>query len=177
MTRYFIALAALTLVAMGTWFSTNTSASGVTMGIDADNSTNSANILGTIDTCRSVDVGADFAIDVWVKDVSALQSFEARVKFDGTKIVATSVDDQLFRAGFSGSGDETQPGNPANGSYYVSVGSAGATSDGSGVLARIGFHAEAAGIVPLTLHSPSLTSGPDAIQFTYSNAVIAVGQP
>ena len=121
---------------------------GTIVGVDAITTGNTATSLGSIDRCVSVNPNDTFFIDVFVKDVTALNTWQGTLRFDGSLLQVTSTNVAYFL--------QTTPGSVLyNGSDSVpnSTGSfqAGATDQeylpesGSGVLGRLGLKALAAG--------------------------------
>ena len=118
------------------------------VGVDAITTGNTATSLGSIDRCVSVNPNATFNIDLFVKDVTNLNTWQGTLRTDGSLLQVTSINVGYFL--------QTAPGSVVyNGSDAVpnSTGSfqAGATDEeylpesGSGVLARVGLKALAAG--------------------------------
>jgi hypothetical protein len=59
------------------------------MGIDTDVSGNSALALGTIQACRVISAGAIIDVDLYVRNINDIASFEAYIKYDPSKITIT----------------------------------------------------------------------------------------
>jgi hypothetical protein len=123
---------------------------GTIVGVDAITTGNTATSLGTIDRCVSVPVDPNnqFYVDLFVKDVANLNTWQGTLRFDGSHLQVASINVGYFL--------QTSPGSVLyNGSDSVpnSTGSfqAGATDQeyypesGSGVLARVGLKALSAG--------------------------------
>jgi hypothetical protein len=135
---------------------------GTIVGVDAITTGNTATSLGTIDRCVSVSPNATFYIDLFVKDVTNLNYWSGTLRFDGSRLQVTSINVDYFL--------KTTPGSVVyNGSDNVPSSSgafvAGATDQeylpesGSGVLARVGLKALAAGTSRMYFTWPVSASG------------------
>jgi hypothetical protein len=149
-------------------------AAATTIGIDANATGNTAMTLGTIDSCRSVNVGApDFDIDVYITDASGLTDWSIYLTYDHARLSVAS---------FSTSFMEPQYGQASfdygNGLLYLASAQTGGAS-GSGVLARITFHALSNGSSAVHIRTdwpylPLLNNA--GFSGSVSDAQIAIGQ-
>jgi hypothetical protein len=140
---------------------TTVSAADITLGVDVTTDGNSASTLGTIDSCKQVAVGASFDVDLYITDVTGLQGWEYYLSFDATKVHVTGQE-ALMVTGF----DASDPVPNTHSPHFVGVGSS-MPSSGSGVLARLTFEADAAGVSNIAIaHNPiwpSLNPGSNPI--------------
>ncbi len=156
-------------------------ATATAVGIDADPTGNTATTLGTIQSCRRVEVGQYFSVDIYVQGVSGgISGFSAMILYNGPSGVlriptvsqgGTDTDVNLLLANASGSNVVNQsdplPGVlDASGQYTAAAtdqGGPGAAESGDGVLARVTFRALSSGRSSLLLaipnNSPYLTGG------------------
>jgi len=114
--------------------------------MDADPSGNEPTSLGTLNECRSVDVGDSFDVDLVIEDVTDLIVFQASVGFDASLIeIKDRQVDTMFLAANEGSNvidtSNRLPSPPPYGVSGVEIGDPGAADSGSGVLARLTFEA------------------------------------
>jgi len=133
-----------------------TAQQGLSVGVDADPSGNTATSLGTIDSCVSVKKGDEFAVDVFVTEVSDLLGWEAYFSFDGSILNVTDRDVKLFQAASAGSDVfDASESLPSSGGLYrlgaIDIAQPLAPDSGSGVLARLTLEAVGAGISPAIL--------------------------
>ena len=136
---------------------------GLTVGIDADPSGNTATSLSSIDACTSTSSGSSTTIDLFITDVSELLGWISNISYDPSLIAITNINVRMFQAadGHSNVFNASNPTPDTDGSFYASAVDLNAPpyeDSGSGVLARITISALAAGISPLTISSPSLTN-------------------
>jgi hypothetical protein len=118
--------------------------------IDAITSGNQPASIGTLDECRSVDVGDTFEVDLVIEDVTDLIVFQASIGFDSTllEIKDRNVDSMFLAANDDSNVIDTSnrlPSPPPYGVSGVEIGDPGAADSGSGVLARLTFEALKAG--------------------------------
>jgi hypothetical protein len=76
--------------------------SAVTVGIDANPTAtpeNTGNSLGSIESCRSVNLGDTFAVDFWVKDIPSpgLEGFQGALNYDKDLVNVTWYDVIVLR--------------------------------------------------------------------------------
>jgi hypothetical protein len=153
-------------------------AAGITLGVDVTTDGNDASHLGTIDNCKRVEVGNDFDIDVYITDVTGLQAWEAFFAFDGSLLTLTGQQEMMI-AGFPAS-DPVPDSGPHN--HFLGYAKAPPSVDGSGVLVRLTFHANAPGVSTASISynplGPHLNPGSDPIAFDgpIFPASIAIGQ-
>jgi hypothetical protein len=168
----------------------------VTVGIDADPTGNTANSLGSIESCRSVNNGATFSVDFWVKDIPSpgIEGFQANLGYD--KILLKVTGNNVNRLLGVGSGSSVVDWTPdtlpdTDGKFTPAATDFGAgpehSETGSGVLARITFQAIANGTSPLTLTKVKLmdaagdpigdTNGDKIFDGPIFNAEIRIGEP
>jgi hypothetical protein len=110
------------------------------IGVDANTTGNTATSLGTINGCISVNSTDSFSIDVFVEDVTNLNSFDGTFRFDGTILEVTDVDVQQFLATAPESSVTSYSGSVPNhsGSFLVNAMDYGeAPESGEGILARL----------------------------------------
>jgi len=135
---------------------------GLSLGIDANPSGNTATSLGSIDACTSASSGSSTTIDLFVTNVSDLLGWNSRIIYDPSLISVTNINVKMFQAadGHSTVFNASDRTPDSDGSFYASAVDLRAPpyqDSGSGVLARITVSALAPGVSPLTISSPSLT--------------------
>jgi hypothetical protein len=143
---------------------------GVTIGVDADPTGNTATSLGAIQASRTVACGETFEIDLFIQDVTALWTWSVLLEYDPSVLRITGQDVQMFQAANAGSdvrdrsvGDRGLAGGWGGGDYDVAaadVAEPPAPDSGSGVLARLTVAAVGAGISPLNVQIPTLWGYP-----------------
>lgn len=145
-----IAIGGLALTGPGTADTpTTVLAADITLGVDVETAGNDASTLGTIESCKRVNVGASFDVDLYITDVSGLRAWEYYLAFDSTKIHVTAQDFQMVK-GF----DASDPVPDSHSPHFLGIGSTSQVS-GSGVLARVTFQADAAGVGNIAIsHDP-----------------------
>ena len=171
-----LALAVLSYAALGGHAAPSTAdAAGETLGVDVTTDGNSASGLGTIDSCRSVNVGdADFDVDVYVTDASGLIGWSVYLTYDPARLSVASFSTSFMEPQFPASYDY------GNGVLYLaSAQTQSGGASGSGVLARITFHAVSNGSSALHIRTdapyvPYLNNDP--FFGSVSDAQIAIGQ-
>jgi len=136
---------------------------GLSLGIDADPSGNTATSLSSIDACTSASSGSSTTIDLFITNVSDLLGWNSRIIYDPSLISVTNINVKMFQAadGHSTVFNASDRTPDTDGSFYASAVDLSAPpyqDSGSGVLARITVSARAPGISPLTISSPSLTN-------------------
>ncbi len=117
--------------------------------IDAITDGNSATHLGTVDTCATVHVGDTFTVDVGVRDVTNLSSWELTFVDNRSIVEIVEQDVRLFLTAEQGSKpiDASEPLPDGDGRHLLSLGDlSSATESGSGVLARLTLKAIAPGL-------------------------------
>ena len=129
---------------------------GLSIGVDADPSGNTATSLGAIDSCVAVKKGDTFQVDVFITGVSNLLAWEAYYSFDGSIVNVTDRDLKLFLAADPNADVfDASESLPSSGGLYrlgaVDMGHPSSPHSGSGVLARLTLKAVGAGISPATL--------------------------
>jgi len=133
------------------------------VGVDTNTTGNTATTVGTIDRCVSVNPGNTFYIDLVVKDVTDLNSWDGTLSFNETKIRVNSlVVDGYFLGSAGYPLMNCYPGPGDDGTCQVSnVDTNYAGHTGSGVLGRLQLTALAAGTSKLyfTLSWPFGVSG------------------
>jgi hypothetical protein len=148
-------------------------AAGITLGVDVTTDGNSASQLGTIDSCRQVNVGdADFDVDVYVTDASGLMGWSVYLTYDPARLSVANFSTSFMEPQFPASYDY------GNGLLYLASAQPGGAS-GSGVLGRITFHAVSNGSSPIHIrtdgpYAPYLNN--DQFSGSVSDAQIAIGQ-
>jgi Cohesin domain len=171
-----LGLGVLFVAAGAAWFGAFTShAAATTLGIDANATGNDAMTLGTIDSCRSVNVGdADFDVDVYITDASGLMGWSVYLTYDPALLSVASFSTSFMEPQFPASYDY------GNGLLYLaSAQTQNGGASGSGVLARITFHAVSNGSSALHIRTdapyvPYLNNDP--FSGSVSDAQIAIGQ-
>lgn len=124
-------------------------AADTTLGVDADTAGNSASSLGAIESCKQVNVGDPFDVDLYITEVSGMRSWEYYLSFDTAKIHITAQAFQMIN-GF----DASDPVPDSNSPHFFGNGQ-GAPVSGSGVLARVTFEADATGVAIIAIsHNP-----------------------
>jgi len=171
-----LGLGVLFVAAGAAWFGVFAGhAAATTIGIDANAAGNTATTLGTIDSCRSVNVGdPDFDVDVYITDASSLMGWSVYLTYDTARLSVASFSTSFMEPQTPASADE------GKGLLYLGSGqtqSGGAS--GSGVLARITFHAISNGSSALHIrtdwpYGPFLNNDP--FSGSVSDAQIAIGQ-
>ena len=153
---------------------------GVTIGVDADPTGNTATSLGTIDPCISVSNGATFDVDIFIKDAADLQMWHVILRYDSSAINVVDRNVYMFLASNAGSdvGDLSFGDSGLSGAYDLLARDAaeepGAHETGSGVLARLTLKAVAPGLTTAMVEDPFLF--PFHSVDSTSNAWIAVDQ-
>ena len=179
-------------VTEATWSQVNT-----IVGVDLNTSGNTDSAVGTINVCRSVNVNDTFDIDLFVKDVTNINSFEGAFRWDGTKLQVTAISVAspgvaiLARTPGSTVQNLSDPVLPNSTGSFL----AGALDTaiprkpetGSGVLARLTLKATAAGTSRASYTFVLLRdqneaaigdlNGNDYFDGLVFNAVIVVGSP
>ncbi len=120
-------------------------AAAITLGVDVNTDGNSAS-NGTIDTCKRVNVGDSFDVDLYITDVTGLQHWELYFDYDSTLLTFTNPTFMMV---------STFPLSvPYSGKQFLGTGGSAIVS-GSGVLARLTFHADAPGVSNIAIsHNP-----------------------
>jgi hypothetical protein len=164
----------LLAVALGVWIlpggdETTQASPGVTIGIDADPTGNTATSLSSIQASRTVACGDTFEMDLFIQDVTDLLAWTVDLKYDPSVLRIRGQDVQMFQAANAGSDvqdrSEGDPGlaSPWGGGYYRLVAadfaSPAAPDSGSGVLARLTLAAVGTGVSPVSLQAPTLWGG------------------
>jgi len=119
------------------------------VGVDVNPAGNTATSLGTINNCISVDLTDSFYIDLFIQDVTNLNSLDGTFRFDGDILEVTGVNVQYFLAATAGSSVSSYSGSVPNnsGSFQVSAFDYGeAPESGEGILARLEITAVGPGI-------------------------------
>lgn len=162
------------LLAAGLWggVSDTAEAHGTATSVDIDVITtgNTATSLGATDTCRRVETGNSFEIDVVIKDVSVagggLKGFAFTLLYDESVVNVTNVDARLFLAALNiePNSEVTVSSDPlpdSNGIFDVSAvdvtGLPARDESGSGVLARVSLQAVGGGLSNLTVGIPDIS--------------------
>jgi hypothetical protein len=149
-------------------------AAATTIGIDANATGNTATTLGTIDSCRSVNVGdADFDVDVYITDASGLMGWSVYLTYDPALLSVATFSTSFMEPQTPASVDE------GKGLLYLASSLTPGGASGSGVLARITFHAISNGSSALHIrtdwpYGPFLNNDP--FSGSVSDAQIAIGQ-
>ena len=149
-----LALTALTAAILAQ--AVGTAQQGVSIGVDADPSGNTATSLGNVDSCVSVEKGATFQVDVIIAGASNLLAWESYFSFDGSIVNVTDRDVELFLAADPNSDVfDASESLPSDGGLYrlgaVDMGQPSSPHTGSGVLARLTLEAVGVGISPAIL--------------------------
>ncbi len=71
-------------------------AATLTIGVDVTTSGNDASHLGTIDSCKRVEVDTDFDVDVYIANVTDLKAWELFFAFDGNLLTLTDQNPMMF---------------------------------------------------------------------------------
>ena len=147
----------------------------VRLAIDTDTAGNAANVVGSLDVCRSASVGDTFDIDVVIQGVpdhvpgpsdapagtASIVAFQYNIHFDPAVLQITAADDQFMvasspdfesiQANFVLHGDPN-PFPATTGDTSIAYSSLAPTyPSGDGVLTRLTVKAIAAGVSDLTL--------------------------
>lgn len=157
-------------------------ANGTTLAVDVvSDGSNTASSIGVTDTCTRVEVGANFDIDIVIRNADTMRAWELVVDFNGNML---EVSDQQFMmvTGLSET-DKTDPPN-ATGHHYMSVANVSVSNppkDGDGTLVRLTLHAKAAGSsianIQASPQPPLINPGTDQYPpDSFANARIAIGQ-
>jgi hypothetical protein len=125
------------------------------VGVDLDPSGNTSTSLSAVDACRSVTSGQRFDVDVFARDVPAIDGLQATLSYDPTILRPVEQDVNLFLASASGSDvvDFSKPAPNKPGEYVVAAFDFGqnAAESGSGAIIRVGFEALSQGRSPITV--------------------------
>ena len=157
-------------------------AADITLGVDVGTAGNDASTLGTIESCKRVNVGASFDVDLYITDVTGLMHWEYYFDYDGSLITPIS---ETFMMVTGPSLSDTI--SSSKHFYGVGTTNAGSAASGSGVLARLTFHADALGVSLVAIsHDPAwpIVEGTSPIEPTSNGhfdgplipAQIAIGQ-
>ncbi len=135
---------------------------GVTIGVDADPTGNTATSLGAIDSCLSVNTDDTFQVDVFVADVVDLLAWETYFSYDMTVIKVADRDVMMFQAANPGSEvfDVSEGLPDIDGRYRIAaadIAEPPAPDSGSGVLARLTLEAVGSGVSPASLSPIDVT--------------------
>lgn len=125
------------------------------LALDAVTLGNQPTAPGTIDPCVEVAVGSSFDVDLQIRDVTRLWSWQVYLVYDRTALEVTGRNVQLFQAANPGSSvidaSEPLPDQPDRGFLLSASETAHAYDTGSGVLARITMQAKASGLASVLL--------------------------
>jgi hypothetical protein len=132
------------------------------LGIDTDiahTPANTANSLGSRQTCISIPAGSPYEIDLTVQNVAVLLGWAATIQYNPSVVSVTAIDVRMFQAadGRSSVANTSDPVPSTDGTFYASAidMTAPPNQDGNGVLARITITP----VVPLQLSaSPAPSS-------------------
>ena len=131
-------------------------ADGPSLSIDAGPEGNGPTSIATIQDCVSAPLGAQFEIDVVIRDVEDLLAWEMELEYDPAVVIVVDHDVRLFQGANPGSAPIDLSARVPDDSGYHSL-SAVESSDppavdsGSGVLARVTLEAVGEGESPLRL--------------------------
>jgi hypothetical protein len=153
-------------------------AGGVSLAVDDVTDGNTGQELGVTDTCRRVETGSTFDVDLIVRGVQDLRAFELYFGFDGSKLKVTHEDVHFFLG--AAARDVSDPLPDTSGHYYLGAFTLGSTASGSGVLARLTLMALAPGFSRADISSfpapPGLNPGSDIpVDGGIQNSQIAIG--
>jgi hypothetical protein len=138
----------------------------LSLGVDADPTGNTATSLGTIQSCRQVNVGDTFDIDIWVTDVADLGAFTAWFTYDYTILETTEQQIKPFFLGSSPGSSvfDFSDLHTANLAFLAGFDlNDTAVESGSGVLCRLTLHAVGPGISPITLEKSASSKVPKLV--------------
>lgn len=146
-------LAGTVLVAVGAAGTVGRAQEGVSMGVDADTTGNTATSLGSIASCSSVKTGDTFEVDIFVANVTDLLALEVYFVYDGSIVNVTDHDVQMFLAAGPGSEprDLSEPSPDSDGLYRITATDFAEPPkghSGSGVLVRLTLKAVGPGVSP-----------------------------
>jgi hypothetical protein len=167
---------------------------GVDVDIDDNNDgtpDNTATSLGSIERCIQVANGAQFDIDVYIKDAPPLRGFDVVFNYQAGVLQVEARNVQMFLAGSGGTVIDLSDLLlvPDTDGYYATGGfdTVGPHESGSGVLVRLSLKAVGTGVSPATLTmvnlwDPNGNPIPPVNPYGYFvgpilNGQIAVGQP
>jgi hypothetical protein len=125
------------------------------VGVDLVPSGNTSTSLAALDVCQQATSGQRFDVDVFVRDVPAIDGFQATLSYDPTILRPVEQDVNLFLASAAGSDvvDFSKPAPNRPGEYVVAAFDFGqnAAESGSGAIIRVGFEALSQGRSPITV--------------------------
>jgi len=125
------------------------------VGVDLDPSGNTSTSLSAMDACRRVARGQRFDIDVFVRDVPAIDGLQATLSYDPAVLRPVEQDVNLFLASASGSNvvDFSKPAPGRAGDYIVAAFDFGqnAAESGFGAIIRVSFEALSQGQSSITV--------------------------
>lgn len=148
-----VLVAALLLAAHGHPGSASAEAqAGSMIGIDVIPDSNTPASLGPLETCASHAEGDEFAVDIFVNNVSSLRSWELRVQYDEDVLEVAEVDYAHFLISTAPGGNifPTLREAEAPGRDFLAAAELQGPADtGSGVLARLSVRAIGEGTSPI----------------------------
>jgi hypothetical protein len=128
---------------------------GVTIGVDANPTGNTATSLGSVETARTVACGEIFDVDIYVTDVTNLWVWTLALMYNRDVLYVGARDVQMFLASAPGSdvNDISYGDRSLGGAYELAasdIADPAAPDSGSGVLARLTMLAVAEGTSSLS---------------------------
>ncbi|MDO8614945.1 MAG: cohesin domain-containing protein [Dehalococcoidia bacterium] len=190
------AVAVLILSAAAAATQTLAQAPAITIGIDTDPTDNQALSLGTIESCRVVQPGDSFEVDVFAKGIppaaglsNGLSGFAFNVKYDPAiiKVTAINTDLMLSGAGPRNPFEVADPLPDSDGSFRIDEADLSRNFEsGDGVLLRLTLQAVGPGLSTLIVGDDEADGVPDVLGAagnpkydiaTVQNAAMGAGQP
>ena len=141
------------------------------LGLDAEPENNSATFVGAVQTCTEVQVGDQFAVDIYVSNVQGLAAWEIRIALDHEVVTIEDADYNFFLLSTPPSRNiypslfEIDDLTTLDRYFLAAAEFKGKPDSGSGVLARLQLKAVGQGRSPLNIVSepsyfrPRLTDG------------------
>lgn len=145
-----LALAIGLLAAIAVQSPTASAQSQVEVGFDVVSDGNGGTSISSVQNCTSVSQGDQFDVDIYVRNVEDLSSWETTVRFPSDKLQFIEADVKLFLQSQPGSkvlilANEISPGRHFLGATDMSF----ATESGAGVLGRMTLKATAPGLAQI----------------------------
>lgn len=148
-------------IAVGT-FCPGVSPPVTSVGVDTKSTGNTATVLGAIEQCNFMRLGASLDVDIFVTNVSDLLGWSSEISYDPTVLRITAINVDMFQNadGQSRIFNASDPAPDSDGLYTVSAIDLAAPpheDSGSGVLVRVTFTSINLGLSSISLGSTTLT--------------------
>ncbi len=127
-----------------------------TLGVDVDTTGNTISSIDKRDYCRSAGIDDSFDLDLWVRGVTDLASFDITLTYDGSIVRIDSADVQQFLTENGGTVTDGSDSVPDSDGAYTVAASTTAGVSGNGVLARLTITAVGGGASTIVISSAEL---------------------